>query len=99
VLWCKRPDEVMAGEICDVSARGVFLVSSTALPDDVGGGDNTRITIRTTHGEETLVGMVRWRGYHPLYETIGCGIQLDEASRAVIGRLFPVLGAPEQGKT
>jgi hypothetical protein len=91
VSWCKRVHEVMVGEICDVSAEGVFLVSRTALPDDVGVGDSTRITVRTDYGEEDLVGMVRWRGFHPLYEAIGCGIRLDEPSRAAIARLFPQL--------
>jgi hypothetical protein len=91
VLWSKRPREVMAGEICDVSKQGVFLISRTALPDDVGIGVRTRITLRTDDGEESLVGMVRWRGYHPMHEAIGCGIQLDEESRAVVLRLFPQL--------
>lgn len=82
----------MAGEICDVSARGLFLVSRTALPDDVGIADRASVTVRTTYGEETLVGVVRWRGYHPSHEAIGCGIELDKPSQAVLLRLFPVLG-------
>jgi hypothetical protein len=86
----------MLGEICDVSARGLFLVSRTALPDDVGVGDYTRITVRTNYGEADLVGMVRWRGYHPAHEAIGCGIQLDEPSRAEILRLFPELGEQKE---
>ena len=95
VSWYKRSDQVMAGEICDVSACGVFLVSLSALPDDVGAGDTARLTLRTPRGEGTLAGTVRWRGYHPAYEAIGCGILLDEASRAVVCRLFPVLREPE----
>jgi hypothetical protein len=91
VHWCNRKHDAMAGEICDVSAHGLFLVSRTALPDDVGVGDATKITVRTTYGEEILSGMVRWRGYHPLHEAIGCGVHLDEASRAAILRLFPAL--------
>jgi len=81
----------MAGEICDVSEQGVFLISRTSLPDDVGIGVRTRITVRTDDGERDLAGMVRWRGYHPEYEAIGCGIQLDEDSRAALARLFPEL--------
>jgi hypothetical protein len=95
VLWCNRENEIMVGEICDVSATGVFLVSRTALPDTVGIGDRTRITVRTEYGEADLVGTVRWRGFHPTYEAIGCGIRLDQASETVISRLFPEL-ATEQ---
>jgi hypothetical protein len=97
VLWCSRGNEIMVGEICDVSANGVFLVSRTALPDDVGVGDRTRITVRTEYGEADLVGTVRWRGYHPSYEAIGCGIRLDQASETTISRLFPELAA-NQGR-
>jgi hypothetical protein len=85
----------MVGELCDVSATGVFLVSRTALPDEVGVGDYTRITVRTEHGEADLVGMVRWRGYHPAHEAIGCGIHLDEDSQKAICRLFPELAADQ----
>ncbi len=91
VLWRNRQQELMPGEICDVSAQGIFVVSTTALPDDVGTGDLTQITLRTQAGEETLTGIVRWRGYHPLHQAIGCGIRLDEASMAVVARLFPAL--------
>lgn len=84
----------MRGEICDVSAHGLFLVSATALPDDVGVGEGAQITVRTLTGEETLTGIVRWRGYHPLHDAIGCGVQLDDASALVIARLFPVLQNP-----
>jgi hypothetical protein len=94
VSWCKRPDQIMGGEICDVSACGVFLVSLSALPDDVGVGDTARITLRTPEREEALAGTVRWRGFHSAYEAIGCGILLDEASRTVVCRLFPVLREP-----
>jgi hypothetical protein len=97
VAWCNRTNAIMAGEICDVSVRGVFLVSTTALPDDVGVGDHAKVTVRTTYGQETLVGMVRWRGYHPAHEAIGCGIQLDEPSRATLQKLFPALGPPATG--
>jgi hypothetical protein len=99
VFWYKCPDQVMAGELCDVSACGVFLVSLSALPEDVGVGDTARITLRTSQGEETLIGTVRWRGYHPAYEAIGCGILLDEASRAVICRLFPTVRPPDHRPT
>jgi hypothetical protein len=85
----------MSGEICDVSAQGVFIVSTSALPDDVGVGDATRITISTKTGDELLSGIVRWRGYHPAHQAIGCGVQLDEASSEVIARLFPILLSAE----
>lgn len=81
----------MPGEICDVSAQGVFVVATSALPDDVGTGDLTQITLKTQLGEETLTGIVRWRGFHPLHQAIGCGIRLDEASIATVARLFPAL--------
>lgn len=95
VSWSNRAHDTMAGEICDVSLRGVFLVSTTALPDDVGVGDHAKVTVRTAYGQETLVGMVRWRGYHPTHEAIGCGIQLDEASRILLCKLFPALREPQ----
>ena len=81
----------MSGEICDLSSQGVFIVSTSALPDDVGIGDATRITISTRTTDEVLSGIVRWRGYHPAHQAIGCGIQLDEASAHAIARLFPIL--------
>jgi hypothetical protein len=84
----------MPGEICDVSAQGIFVVATTALPDDIGIGDLVQTTLQTKAGEETLAGVVRWRGYHPLHEAIGCGIQLDEASMATVARLFPTLRQP-----
>lgn len=84
----------MRGEICDVSAQGVFIVSTSALPDDVGVGDATQITVSTKSGKEVLSGIVRWRGYHPAHQAIGCGIKLDQPSTEVIARLFPVLLAP-----
>jgi hypothetical protein len=95
VLWCNRKNAVMVGELCDVSASGVFLVSRTALPDEVGVGDCTRITVRTDYGEADLVGMVKWRGYHPAHEAIGCGIHLDEDSQGAICQLFPELAADQ----
>jgi hypothetical protein len=91
VLWRNRKQEPMPGEICDVSAQGVFLVATSALPDDVGTGDFTQITLQTPSGEESLTGIVRWRGFHPLHQAIGCGIRLDEASMALVARLFPAL--------
>ena len=94
VLWRNHQQELMPGEICDLSVQGVFVVATSALPDDVGTGNNTQITLRTHWGEETLTGIVRWRGYHPVHQAIGCGIQLDQASMAVLARLFPVLRQP-----
>ncbi len=91
VLWRNRPGETMPGEICDVSVNGLFLVSTTALPDDVGVGDRTQVVVRSGNREEILAGIVRWRGYHPQHGAIGCGLQLDEASVKVMARLFPAL--------
>jgi hypothetical protein len=91
VLWLDRQQAPMTGEICDVTAHGVFLVATSALPDDVRAGDLTRITVPTGLGNENLAGIVRWRGYHPKHESIGCGIQLDEDSLAVVAKLFPSL--------
>ena len=82
----------MPGEICDVSIEGLFLVATSALPDEVGVGDSMQLTLRTQTGEETMAGIVRWRGFHPTHEAIGCGILLDEASVKVLHRLFPILG-------
>jgi hypothetical protein len=92
VFWHNRRAEPMPGEICDVSVAGLFLVSTSALPDEVGVGDSMQIALRTEKGEETMAGIVRWRGFHPTHEAIGCGILLDEASIKVLHRLFPVLG-------
>ena len=94
VLWLNRQQDPMPGEICDVSAQGIFVVATGALPDDVGVGDFTQITMQTQLGPETLAGVVRWRGYHPLHQAIGCGIRLDEASMATVARLFPALRDP-----
>jgi hypothetical protein len=99
MLWKGRRPEPMSGEICDVSAQGLFVVSTTAIPDEVGVGDSTQITVSTESGRETLSGVVRWRGYHPAHQAIGCGIQLDKASAGVIVRLFPAVleAGPSQG--
>jgi len=97
VLWRNRQQELMPGEICDVSAQGVFLVATSALPDEVGVGDLTQMTFKTQVGEEQLAGVVRWRGFHPLHQAIGCGIRLDEPSMATLARLFPALR--ESGKS
>ena len=94
VVWCNRRDRPMSGEICDLSAQGVFIVSTSALPDDVGVGDVTRITLARQSSEEVLTGIVRWRGFHPAHEAIGCGIQLDPPSAEALVRLFPALLAP-----
>ena len=94
VLWRNRQQDLMPGEICDVSAQGIFVVATGALPDDVGAGDFTQIKLQTRLGEETLAGIVRWRGYHPLHQAIGCGIRLYEASMATVSRLFPALRDP-----
>jgi hypothetical protein len=94
VLWWNRQQDLMPGEICDVSAQGVFVVATRALPDDIGVGAPTQITLKTQLGEETLSGIVRWRGFHPVHQAIGCGIQLDPASQAVLLRLFPALREP-----
>lgn len=94
VVWNDRRAQPMRGEICDVSAQGVFIVSTTALPDDIGVGDATQISVSTKSGGEVISGIVRWRGYHPAHQAIGCGIQLDEPSTKVIARLFPVLLDP-----
>lgn len=94
VIWRNRHAKPMPAEICDVSAQGVFIVSTSALPDDVGVGDTTQITLTRQSGQEVLSGIVRWRGYHPAHQAIGCGVQLDEPSTNVIARLFPVLLGP-----
>jgi len=42
-----------------------------------------------------LTGIVRWRGFHPTHQSIGCGIQLDPPSAESLARLFPaVLSSP-----
>jgi hypothetical protein len=94
VLWRNRHQDPIQGELCDVSAQGIFVVATSALPDDVGVGDFTQITMQTPAGEESLAGVVRWRGFHPLHQAIGCGIRLDEASMAAVARLFPALREP-----
>jgi hypothetical protein len=98
VVWRNRQQGPMAGEICDVSTQGIFIVSTSALPDDVGVGDHTEITLSSNGRREVLAGIVRWRGFHPMHQAIGCGIQLDETSAQAIIRLFPVLRAPEPAR-
>ena len=83
----------MPGEICDISARGLFLVSTSAIPDDVGVGDHATIAMATSKGREVLTGVVRWHGFHPAHEAIGCGILLDEPSVQILVRLYPILRA------
>ncbi len=94
VLWQNRRPEPMPGEICDVSAQGLFIVSTSAIPDDVGVGDAVKITLRMQNQDYVLSGVVRWRGFHPTHQAIGCGIQLDEAGAEAVVRLFPVLQVP-----
>jgi PilZ domain len=91
VVWRTRGEEPIAAEICDLSAQGMFIVATSALPDDVGTGDATEISIATSSGRTTLTGIVRWRGYHPLHQAIGCGVLLDEPSAHELKRLFPGL--------
>lgn len=91
VQWQDRRLDAMDAEICDISARGLFLVSATSLPDVVGVGDSTQIRVTTSAGKGILEGRVRWRGFHPVHQSIGCGIQLDDKSEAEMARLFPVL--------
>jgi hypothetical protein len=91
VVWRMRADSPVAAEICDLSSQGMFVVATSALPDDVGTGDPTQIALTTAAGSATLTGIVRWRGFHPLHQAIGCGILLDEASAATLKRLFPHL--------
>lgn len=99
VQWCNRRNKLMSGEICDLSAQGLFIVSTSALPDDVGVGDTTRITLTTDAGPEVLSGIVRWRGFHPAHQAIGCGIQVDEAGAHTLARLFPALLGPGSSPT
>ena len=86
-----RQDSPVSAEICDLSSQGMFVVATSALPDDVGTGDATQMVLTTAAGSATLTGIVRWRGFHPLHQSIGCGILLDEASAATLKRLFPHL--------
>jgi hypothetical protein len=91
VRWHNRREEGVSAELCDVSAEGVFLVPTGALPDEVDVGDPIWIVVPAAAGEKTLTGTVRWRGFHPLHELIGCGIKLDPSSHEIIRGLFPVI--------
>lgn len=94
VIWRNRDNVPMPGEICDVSAHGLFLVSTSALPDDVGVGDATEISIVCEGQPRLLTGIVRWRGFHPSHQAIGCGIQLDDESAELMATVFPAVLAP-----
>ena len=91
VRWHNRREEGVSAELCDVSAEGVFLVPTGALPDQVDVGDPVWIVVPAADGEKTLTGIVRWRGFHPSHELIGCGIKLDPSSHEIVRGLFPVI--------
>jgi hypothetical protein len=92
VRWHNRREEGVSAELCDVSAEGVFLVPAGALPDQVDVGDPVWIIVPVAEGEKTLTGVVRWRGFHPSHELIGCGIKLDPGSYEIVRGLFPIVG-------
>ncbi|MGD0838223.1 MAG: PilZ domain-containing protein [Polyangia bacterium] len=98
VLWRNRHHETMPAEICDISAQGLFIVSTSALPDEVGVGDNTEISLLLQGRAQILTGMVRWRGFHPVHQAIGCGVMLDQASAAVMTKLIADLRATRPGE-
>ena len=96
VRWHNRREEGVAAELCDVSAEGVFLVPTGALPDQVDVGDPVWVVVPAADGEKTLTGIVRWRGFHPSHELIGCGIKLDPSSHDVVRSLFPFVRSPRR---
>jgi PilZ domain len=100
VRWHNRRDEGVEAEIYDISAEGLFLVSSHPLPESVDGGDLVWVVIPRAQAEVVLTATVRWRGYHPRHEVPGVGVELDEDSAARIQELFPaaVSMAPDAPK-
>jgi PilZ domain len=91
VRWFNRAEEAVEAEILDVSAEGVFVVSADPLPDAVGPGDTVWVCVPSAAGSVTLTGTVRWRGYHPGHQLLGCGIQLEGRSLELIRKLVPSL--------
>ena len=91
VRWFNRAEEAVEAEILDASAEGVFVVSADPLPDAVGPGDTVWVSVPSAGGSVTLTGTVRWRGYHPGHQLLGCGVQLEGQSVDMVRKLFPVL--------
>jgi hypothetical protein len=89
VRWHNRSEEGVAAEIYDISAEGLFVVSSHPLPAGLDAGDIVWVIVPTSAGEEVLTGTVRWRGFHPTHELPGCGIELDRTGLLQVQRLFP----------
>jgi hypothetical protein len=82
VHWHNRCEEGVQAEIFDVSAEGLFIVSSHPLPESVDTGDVVWVIVPNASGDETLTGTVRWRGFH-------LGIELDQKGYTQVRRLFP----------
>ena len=74
VRWFNRAEEEVEAEILDMSEEGVFVVSADPLPDAVGAGDTVWISVPSSGGSVTLTGSVRWRGFHPGHQVLGCGV-------------------------
>lgn len=89
--WHNRREERVSAHIHDISAEGLFLVPEHTLPDSVRAGDAVWVVITADGKEETLTGTIRWRGFHPSHQLVGCGIQLDSQSVQIVERLFPVV--------
>ena len=89
VHWHNRAEEGVEAEIYDVSAEGLFIVSSNPLPETVDTGDVVWVIVPSATGDETLTGTVRWRGFHPTHNLPGVGIELDQRGYTQIRRLFP----------
>jgi hypothetical protein len=89
VRWFNRAEEAVEAEILDMSAEGVFVVSADPLPDAVGPGDTIWISVPSAGDDVTLTGTVRWRGFHPGHQVLGCGIHLEGQSLEIIRKLLP----------
>jgi hypothetical protein len=89
VHWHNRCQEGVEAEIYDVSAEGLFIVSSHPLPEAVDSGDVVWVIVPGATGEQVLTGTVRWRGFHPTHNLPGVGIELDQQGNLQVRQLFP----------
>ncbi len=77
------PAVVDEGEICDVSAEGLFLHPFSFASHPLWPGTRVRVEVSPPEGpaELQLRGVVKWFGQHRGHGEGGVGIELDEESR------------------
>jgi hypothetical protein len=84
------PAVVDEGEVCDISAEGLFLhpFSFTAHPLWPGTRVRVEVSPESSSAELKLHGVVKWLGLHKGHGEGGVGIELDaESQRELEGEL------------